>query len=114
MKGKKSVSGTNTLSSRLVLKGKNSGMKECTPQKIYQKSENLLRTVTPQLRCVSPSSVSTQAVECNPPVEEGDTVLYINGMSVAEKTHEEVIAMIKASKETLVIIIKPRDLSRSV
>lgn len=56
------------------------------------------------------------AVVCNPPVEEGDQVLYINGKSVADRTHEQVIMMIKASQETtpseLVLIIKPRDLSR--
>ena len=40
-----------------------------------------------------------QASLCNPPLEEGDQVLYICGKSVAEKTHDEIIGMIRASRE---------------
>ena len=40
-----------------------------------------------------------QAALCNPPLEEGDQVLYICGKSVAEKTHEQVIGMIRSSRE---------------
>ena len=40
-----------------------------------------------------------QAALCNPPLEEGDQVLYICGKSVAEKKHEEIIDMIQASRD---------------
>ena len=40
-----------------------------------------------------------QAALCNPPLEEGDQVLYICGKSVAEKTHEDIIKMIQASRD---------------
>ena len=56
---------------------------------------------------------SLQAAHCNPPLEEGDQVLYINGKSVGDRTHDQVILMLRAgSGEELVLIVKPRDLSR--
>ena len=44
-----------------------------------------------------PGSAPMQASHSNPPVEEGDQVLYINGKSTTEKTHEQIINMITSS-----------------
>lgn len=59
-----------------------------------------------------------QAARCNPPVEEGDQVLYINGKSVAEQSHDNVIKMIRTSREQnpneMVVIVKPRNLTRVI
>jgi len=56
------------------------------------------------------------ASRSNPPIEEGDQVLHINGTSVTELTHDEVISMIRASGELnsseMVVIVKPRNLTR--
>ena len=58
-----------------------------------------------------------QAEKCNPPLEEGDQLLYINSKSVTHCRHEEVIGMIRASREQspceLILIVKPKDLSRT-
>ena len=60
--------------------------------------------------------LSLQASKCNPPLEEGDQIIYINGKSVTESSHDDVILMIKASMESfppeLVLIVKPKDLTR--
>lgn len=59
-----------------------------------------------------------QAAKCNPPIEEGDQVLYINGKSVAEQSHDNVIQMIRTSREQnpneMVVIVKPRNLTRVI
>ncbi|XP_065896646.1 tyrosine-protein phosphatase non-receptor type 4-like [Dysidea avara] len=56
------------------------------------------------------------AAKANPSLNEGDQILYINGHSMADQTHEQAVMMIKASKELrpceLVLVIKPHDLSR--
>ncbi|XP_064402254.1 tyrosine-protein phosphatase non-receptor type 4-like [Halichondria panicea] len=53
---------------------------------------------------------------CNPPLEEGDQILYINGKTVTEQTHDRLITMIATSREQssreLVLIVKPRNLNR--
>ncbi|XP_019850847.1 PREDICTED: tyrosine-protein phosphatase non-receptor type 4-like [Amphimedon queenslandica] len=65
---------------------------------------------------VSKVKEDSPASQCQPPLEEGDQVLFVNGMSTDTATHIEVITAIKSSLDRqppqLVLIIKPRDLSR--
>ena len=60
---------------------------------------------------------SLQAEKSNPPLEEGDQLLYINSKPVSHARHEEVITMIRASRDKtpmeLILIVKPKDLSRT-
>ena len=59
----------------------------------------------------------SQAEKSNPPLEEGDQLLYINSKPVTHCRHEEVIGMIRASHDQtpcdLILIVKPKDLSRT-
>jgi tyrosine-protein phosphatase non-receptor type 4 len=58
----------------------------------------------------SPASI------CDPPLQEGDQVLFVNGMPTDTATHMEVITAIKSTLDKqppqLVLIIKPTDMSR--
>lgn len=60
---------------------------------------------------------SPQAEKSNPPLEEGDQLLYINSKPVAQCKHEDVIGLIRASRDQtpaeLILIVKPKDLSRT-
>ena len=60
--------------------------------------------------------LSHQASRSNPPIEEGDQVLHINGTSVTELTHKEVMSMIRAIGELnsseMAVIVKPQNLTR--
>ena len=53
-----------------------------------------------------------QAANANPPLHEGDQILYINGHSMSDQTHEQAVMLIKASKELrpceLIMVIKPQ------
>ena len=55
-----------------------------------------------------------QAAKANPPLHEGDQILYINGHSMSDQTHEQAVMLIKASKELrpceLIMVIKPQGL----
>jgi tyrosine-protein phosphatase non-receptor type 4 len=66
---------------------------------------------------VSKVSPQSPAEKSNPPLEEGDQLLYINSRPVSHCRHEEVIDMIRASRERtpceLILIVKPKDLSRT-
>jgi tyrosine-protein phosphatase non-receptor type 4 len=66
---------------------------------------------------VSKVSPQSPAEKSNPPLEEGDQLLYINSKPVSHSRHEEVISMIRASRDKtpmeLILIVKPKDLSRT-
>ena len=53
-----------------------------------------------------------QAAKANPPLHEGDQILYINGHSMSDQSHEHAVMLIKASKELkpceLIMVIKPQ------
>ena len=59
----------------------------------------------------------TKASHSNPPLQEGDQIIYINGKSVCDCTHDEVILMIRQPTlcrppGPLTLVIKPCDLNR--
>lgn len=65
---------------------------------------------------ISKVKEDSPASQCQPPLQEGDQVLFINGMPTDNVTHFEVITSIKASLDLhppqLAIIIRPRDMTR--
>jgi len=60
---------------------------------------------------VSRVAPNTPADLCNPRLNEGDQVLFINGRDVSQHTHEQVVQFIRASREThsgeLELVVRP-------
>ncbi|XP_041978945.1 tyrosine-protein phosphatase non-receptor type 4 isoform X2 [Aricia agestis] len=52
--------------------------------------------------------VSLVAPRTRPHLQEGDQVLSINGEDVSEMSHEQVVQLIRNTKDTLVLMIKPK------